>query len=103
MKCLNCGYEFIASTIKCPECGVYQTNGDGKIGLKPSELEDSPNIAVNILGFIIPLFGFIMYLLWRKESPVRAKSCLLWSTISFALYIFVHFIMFLFKLFIALT
>ncbi len=39
-----------------------------------ADLYDKPSIGWNILGFIFPLMGFVLAIIWRKASPVRARS-----------------------------
>jgi cytochrome b561 len=35
---------------------------------------DSSDIGYALLGFFVPLAGLILYLLWKDETPLRAKS-----------------------------
>ncbi len=36
--------------------------------------EDKKSIILNIIAFLCPIIGLILWLVWRKERPIRAKS-----------------------------
>lgn len=55
----------------------YQTNTPSK--------EDKLGAGWAILAFLIPLAGWIMYFVWKEETPRRASSAGLIGTISFAI------------------
>ena len=42
---------------------------------KMSNENDSPSIGFAILCFLIPLLGLILYLVWKDDYPLKAKSC----------------------------
>jgi len=35
---------------------------------------DSPSLGYAVLGFIIPLVGLILYIVWKDQFPLRARS-----------------------------
>ena len=35
---------------------------------------DAPSFGFALLGFIIPVVGLVLYLVWREETPLRAGS-----------------------------
>jgi hypothetical protein len=43
----------------------------GTTGQAPS---DAPSMGYAVLGFFIPLAGLILYLVWKDQYPLRAKS-----------------------------
>lgn len=49
-----------------PVAGSYQTETDSS--------QDKPSMGFNILGFLIPLVGLVLYLVWKNEYPLKAKS-----------------------------
>jgi tryptophan-rich sensory protein len=49
--------------VKCG-CSLSQTNKD-----------DKPNGGFAVLGFFVPIVGLILFLVWNKEYPRKAKSC----------------------------
>lgn len=52
---------------------------------------DKPSAGLNIISFLIPLVGLIIYLTQKGSSPIKAKSAGKWALISviilFVLYI----------------
>ncbi len=69
MFCKNCGAEISDEAYVCPKCGV-KTNGNKKV-----EADDAPSTGFAVLGFFLPLIGFILWLIWKETSPLKAKSC----------------------------
>ena len=68
MYCKNCGSEIDDKAAICPKCGVpvrqiNQVNED-----------DAPSTGFAVLGFFFPLIGLILYLVWKDQSPLKAKS-----------------------------
>ena len=41
---------------------------------KRNKETDSSSLGWAVLGFFIPLVGLILYLVWKDELPLRAKS-----------------------------
>lgn len=39
-----------------------------------SSLNDQPSTGLNVISFLIPLVGLIIYLTQKGSSPVKAKS-----------------------------
>ena len=79
MFCKNCGMPVDAQKDICPNCGVRlretRTNGDAS----------STGFAV--LGFFFPLIGLILYLVWKEEYPMKAKSCGKGALTGFIVYV----------------
>jgi len=91
MYCENCGAEIAKEAYVCPKCGVKTNNS------QTSSAEDKPNMALNIVSLLLmPLLGIILYFVWKKETPIRAKSILTYALIgwgiSFALNLITMFI-----------
>ena len=57
--------------------GLWNQNPFDKIGLqgKIPHPSDRPEFGYAAIGFFIPLVGLILYLVWRAEYPLRARSC----------------------------
>ena len=55
--------------------------------------DDASSLGWAVLGFFIPLVGLILYLVWKNEYPLRAKSAgkgaLVSVIVSVVLYIIV--------------
>lgn len=66
--CSGCGKEIMDQAVICPHCGCAV----GKI----RTYGDSSSIAWNIIAFLFPLLGIILYLLWRDDRPLRSASLL---------------------------
>lgn len=67
MYCNNCGEKIDDKAVICPKCGVPVKN----INLT----NDAPSAGFAVLCFFIPLLGLILYLIWKDEYPLKAKSC----------------------------
>lgn len=81
--CSKCGAPNADSAQFCEKCG---NRLNGSVEEAPQQVSgqksDQPNIGYNILGFIIPLVGVILYFSWKDKMPHKAKSILTWSAIS---------------------
>lgn len=88
MYCHQCGKE-VGDAKFCPYCGtqIDGTNMNQQGGYQPlnhqsynqnvyARPDDESNFAFSILSFFIPIVGLILYLIWNKEYPLKAKSCL---------------------------
>ncbi len=38
--------------------------------------DDAKSVGFGVLGFFFPVVGFILWLIWHDDHPLRAKSCL---------------------------
>ena len=66
--CCYCGKEVEDEAVVCVHCGRSITHN------KPVKEDDKPSALWRVLGFLIPLLGLIMYLAWKDDQPLRAKS-----------------------------
>lgn len=91
MFCYNCGKEVEKETKFCPYCGVQldvqgPTNDGGyqPINQQPTyqqqtsyaRADDAPSTGFFILSLFVPIVGIILFAVWSKEYPLKAKSCL---------------------------
>jgi len=53
----------------------------------PPAKEDKSSIGFGILGFFIPIVGLILWLVWRGETPLKAKSCGIGAIIGAVVYV----------------
>lgn len=82
MYCTRCGFENPDSAQFCTKCGFSLTPKTDE----PHEMsssEDESSIGYNILSCLIPIVGFILYLVWKDKTPKKAQSCLLWAATGF--------------------
>lgn len=93
MYCKNCGKE-IEEVKFCPHCGADQATtqtedinqGYQPINQQPNQQSyqgqsysynnDESSMGFAILSFFVPVVGLVLYLVWNKEYPKKAKSCL---------------------------
>lgn len=73
MFCKNCGKEIDDKAAICPNCGVpTEQSAVTPAGTNPS---DAPSTGFAVLSFFFPLVGLILWLVWKNEYPLKAKSC----------------------------
>ena len=77
--CTSCGKSIKKVAPACPFCGVKQDN-------------EKANFGFAALSFVIPILGWILAIVWRKSSPRKAKSCLIWGTIGFVFWLIISII-----------
>jgi uncharacterized Tic20 family protein len=69
MFCKKCGKEIMDDAIVCVHCGC-STKEQGQSVVSG----DAPNMGMAVLGFFIPLAGFIVWLVTKDSKPLMAKS-----------------------------
>lgn len=85
--CSKYGKEIMDEALICPECGCAQESiAQGKNVLQTKE--SSNNIGWSILGFLVPIAGLILYLVWKETSPAKAKAAGVGALIGFVVTIF---------------
>lgn len=73
--CNNCGKEVDDNAVICPFCGCAVASKNVEV--------DKPSTGLNILSFLIPLVGLILFLSWQNSTPIKAKACGKWALIGF--------------------
>ncbi len=74
--CSQCGKELVDEAVMCPNSGRA-------VQAPVNQQEDKPSTGLNILAFLFPLVGLILYLCFQKTTPVRAKAISKWALIGF--------------------
>lgn len=74
--CQQCGSQLVDQAVVCPNCGCTVQE---PINLQ----EDKPSTGLNILAFLFPLVGLILFLCFQKTTPVRAKAIGKWALDGF--------------------
>lgn len=64
--CHKCGKELFDEAVICPGCGCEQE--------KITSLSDSSSFGWALVGFLVPIVGLILYLMWKDKTPLKAKS-----------------------------
>ena len=78
MFCPNCGANVSSSEYVCPKCNNVLRQPEVVNSVND---QDTPTIGLKLVSFLVPIVGIILYFLWSKEFPVKAKSCLKLSLI----------------------
>ena len=92
MYCKNCGKTIEDDSLYCSNCG---TKLDATSATSNSE--DSSSFGFALAGFLVPLVGLILFLIYDRKAPERAKSAgkgaLIGVITQIALYIIIFFLM----------
>jgi len=91
MYCHQCGKE-VGEGKFCPYCGASLTTDQTVQGYQPINQQttdkDESSFGFALLSFFIPVVGFILFLVWNKELPLKAKSCLKGFISGIVFYVF---------------
>lgn len=74
--CGHCGKEIMSEAVICPHCGCPTENYKG------IQEQDVPSTGLNVLSFLIPLAGLVIYLIDRERMPQRARAAGKWALIG---------------------
>ena len=64
--CSKCGKEVHDEAVVCIHCGCAIPSDKVEI--------DAPNTGFAVLGFLFPLIGLILYLVYKDNKPLQARS-----------------------------
>lgn len=78
MFCPKCGEEIHDEIVVCANCGV---NIEAAVRLYHSK--NSPSIGLNILSLVFPFIGLILYFVYCRNMPDRAKEIGQFTLIGF--------------------
>lgn len=95
IKCNTCGATVPDNASICPYCGNAVSSVQPNMAYQQpngANPDDVPSTGLNILSFIIPLAGWIMYFVKKDESPNLARSCSKWAWIGFGVGVFINII-----------
>ena len=111
--CKKCGRNIGADKAFCPYCGAkmgaeaaseptYQQSAPQQAAPVTVNVnnnvasDDAPNMGFAILGFFFPLIGLILWLIWKDQTPLKAKSCGKGALIGFIVSIVVSVVPYIF-------
>lgn len=95
---------------QCPSCNKFSPNdskfctscGNNITSTSIYVADDQPNFGYALLGFLAPIVGFVLYFLWKDQTPNQAKSWLkgaitsvIFSVVLVLLYILFFIIVFI--------
>lgn len=81
-KCNTCGATVPDNATVCPYCGNAVTPTQPSNAAYSSE-DDKPSAGLNVLSFLVPIAGWIMYFIFKEQTPTKAKACSKWAWIGF--------------------
>lgn len=97
IQCKGCGAMISDQASVCPKCGTpvsqqssnsqqpaYQQVAPTQQSYQATNSNDVPNGGLNVLSFIFPLVGWILWGVYKGSSPVKAGACSKWAWIGFA-------------------
>lgn len=79
MYCFNCGEKVDEKADICLKCGMKLK--------KKNAIEDRPNTGLNIISFLWPFVGLILFISLKSKTPIKAKRCGKFALFGFILYI----------------
>ena len=87
VKCSECGSEVSDQATTCPSCGCPLNTQHGttysQTPVPASDDYDRNHTGLNILSFLIPLVGLILYIVYHSNQPIKAKGIGKWALIGF--------------------
>lgn len=86
MYCAMCGKQISDQAVICVHCGC-STKDD------PIVVQDAPNAGFAVLGFLFPIVGLILWLVYQDTKPLKAKSAGKGALVSFILSLIMGFIL----------
>lgn len=72
--CQHCGAKIDSKAVVCPKCGVPVAG----VSLNTTTVagnEPNPSAWWGVLGFFLPIIGWILYFVFKNEYPKRAHRC----------------------------
>ena len=88
--CPACGKKHMRTALFCPGCGRQLREADSRSvvrqvqeveqaerqseGVPLQNMQDVPSGGYSALGFLIPVVGLVLYLVWKEQTPIRAKA-----------------------------
>lgn len=67
--CSHCGQQIREEAVICPHCGC-------QVG---ASVDDTPNTGLNIIAFLLPVIGAIMYFVYHEKEPQKAAAIGKWA------------------------
>ena len=102
MNCPQCGAAIADGATFCPSCGAampvaqqpspYAQPTPYAQAPAPAPVEDKGSIGWGILGFLIPIVGLILFLVWRNKKPNSAKVAGIGAIIGFVVNLIITFV-----------
>lgn len=100
MFCIKCGNEIRDDAVVCIHCGcsTQESKSAATPVAAPVASNDAPSTGIAVLGFFVPLAGFIIWLTTKAAKPKFARSAgkgaLIGAIVSAAIYV-IYFIIYI--------
>lgn len=91
--CQHCGKRIPEKSVGCPYCGKIISKQYSRPSSDYYHKNDS-GTGWGILGFLFPLLGLILYLVWKEDYPNRASSVGAGAIVGFVISILISIISF---------
>lgn len=69
--CSHCGKQILKDAVVCPHCGCATES--------KARVTDEPNKGLNIISFLLPIVGAILYLVYHEKEPKKAAALGKWA------------------------
>lgn len=69
--CTHCGKQILKDAVMCPYCGCAVES--------KASVTDTPNKGLNIISFLLPIVGAIMYFIYHEKEPKKAAAIGKWA------------------------
>lgn len=69
--CSHCGKQILKDAVVCPHCGCAVES--------VASVTDEPNKGLNIISFLLPIVGLILYLVYHEKEPKKAAAVGKWA------------------------
>lgn len=73
--CSHCGKELMDEAVVCTGCGCAVAN--------IANMHDVPSTGLNVLSFLFPFVGLILFIVFNEKTPMKAKAIGKWALIGF--------------------
>lgn len=78
MYCKYYGAKLKDEHADCPKCGKNN---------RLNSNDDAKDFRFALLGFLVPIAGLVLYLVWKKDFPMRSSSCIRGTAAGALLYV----------------
>ena len=88
MYCNKCGKQLEEGSVFCNACGNRVMSSEDTPREEPRRTYvqnvDEPNVGLNIICFLLPIVGLILYLIYYEKEPRKAAALGKWALIGVA-------------------
>lgn len=89
--CPGCGNEVSDEQDVCLSCGKALNKNSANSNAF-SNIADTGSLGWSVLGFLIPIVGLVLYLIWKTERPKNAKEAGIGALTSVSIMVIIYII-----------